>query len=319
MKKKIALIFGISGQDGAYLANFLLKKKYFVIGITRNNSNQNLLKIKKINIKKKLLIYKNKKVTRFFLEKVLNQSKKINEIYYLSGETSPLKSIGKPIDTIDSNVVSIIKILEFIRVKSKKTKFFYASSSEIFEKNKKNVFDENSKFGPRTPYGISKAAGQWFVRFYRQHYNLFCCSGILFNHESPLRSKDFIFKKIIDLAKKVKKRGGKIYLGNINVERDIGWAPDYVIAFWKMLQLKKATDFVIGSGKKISIKTFLELTLDNLKVSKKNIISNKKKLLRKNDLTSYRSNPSLAKRKLKWSNSLSVNQIVRKMINEELY
>ena len=319
MKKRIALIFGISGQDGAYLANFLLKKKYLVIGVTRNISNQNLLKIKKMNIKKKLLIYKNKKVTKSFLKKILHRKKKINEIYYLSGETSPLKSIAKPIETIENNVLSIIKILEFIRLSSKKTKFFYASSSEIFEKNKKNVFDENSKFGPRSPYGISKASGQWFVKFYRQQYNIFCCSGILFNHESPLRSKNFIFKKIIDLAKKVKKGGGKIHLGNINVERDIGWAPDYVIAFWKMLQLKKATDFVIGSGKKISIKTFLNLTFNNLKISKKNIIFNKKKLLRKNDLTSYRSNPSLAKRKLKWSNTLGVNQIVKKMINDELY
>lgn len=319
MKKRIALIFGISGQDGTYLANFLLKKKYLVIGITRNISNQNLFKIKKMNIKKKLLIYENKKVTKSFLKKILHRSKKINEIYYLSGETSPLKSIAKPIETIENNVLSIIKILEFIRLSSKKTKFFYASSSEIFEKNKKNVFDENSKFGPRSPYGISKASGQWFVKFYRQQYNIFCCSGILFNHESPLRSKNFIFKKIIDFAKKLKKSGGKIHLGNINVERDIGWAPDYVIAFWKMLQLKKATDFVIGSGKKISIKTFLDLTFNNLKISKKNIIFNKKKLLRKNDLTSYRSNPSLAKRKLKWSNTLGVNQIVKKMINDELY
>ena len=272
-----------------------------------------------MNIEKKLLIYENKKVTKSFLKKILRRSKKINEIYYLSGETSPLKSIAKPIETIENNVLSIIKILEFIRLSSKKTKFFYASSSEIFEKNKKNVFDENSKFGPRSPYGISKASGQWFVKFYRQQYSIFCCSGILFNHESPLRSKNFIFKKIIDFAKKLKKSGGKIHLGNINVERDIGWAPDYVIAFWKMLQLKKATDFVIGSGKKISIRTFLDLTFNNLKISKKNIIFNKKKLLRKNDLTSYRSNPSLAKRKLKWSNTLEVNQIVKKMINNELY
>ena len=187
MKKKIALIFGISGQDGAYLANFLLNKKYTVIGVTRKNSNQNLLKIKKLNIKKQLLIYENKKITKKFLKKILNRSKNINEIYYLSGETSPLKSITQPIETVDSNVLSIITILDFIRISSKKTKLFYASSSEVFEKNKKNVFDEKSKLGPRTPYGISKAAGQLFVKFYR-HYNHFVVQEF-YLIDSPLRSK----------------------------------------------------------------------------------------------------------------------------------
>ena len=143
-----------------------------------------------------------------FLKKILNQNKIINEIYYLSGETSPLRSIEEPIQTFESNVISLIKVLEFIKLRTHKTKFFYASSSEIFKKNKKNNFNENSEIGPRSPYGISKATGLWIVKYYRNQHNLFCCSGILFNHESPLRSNKFVFKKIILESKKIKKKGG---------------------------------------------------------------------------------------------------------------
>ncbi len=254
-----------------------------------------------------------------FLKKILNQNKIINEIYYLSGETSPLRSIEEPIQTFESNVISLIKVLEFIKLRTHKTKFFYASSSEIFKKNKKNNFNENSEIGPRSPYGISKATGLWIVKYYRNQHNLFCCSGILFNHESPLRSNKFVFKKIILESKKIKKKGGNIYLGDINVKRDIGWAPDYVEAFWKMMQIKKATDLVIGSGNIYSIKSFLNLTFDNLRLNKKIIKPNKKNFIRKNEINSYKANPKLAKKIIKWKNRLKLKEIVAKMVNEELF
>lgn len=319
MRNKIALIFGVSGQDGAYLADFLLKKKYKVIGITRNNSKSNLFRLKKLKIEKKIKIYQNKSLNSNFLKKILNQNKIINEIYYLSGETSPLRSIEEPIQTFESNVISLIKVLEFIKLRSHKTKFFYASSSEIFKKNKKNNFNENSEIGPRSPYGISKATGLWIVKYYRNQHNLFCCSGILFNHESPLRSNKFVFKKIILESKKIKKKGGNIYLGDINVKRDIGWAPDYVEAFWKMMQIKKATDLVIGSGNIYSIRSFLNLTFDNLRLNKKIIKPNKKNFIRKNEINSYKANPKLAKKIIKWKNRLKLKEIVAKMVNEELF
>ena len=319
MRNKIALIFGVSGQDGAYLADFLLKKKYKVIGITRNNSKSNLFRLKKLKIEKRIKIYQNKSLNSNFLKKILNQNKIINEIYYLSGETSPLRSIEEPIQTFESNVISLIKVLEFIKLRTHKTKFFYASSSEIFKKNKKNNFNENSEIGPRSPYGISKATGLWIVKYYRNQHNLFCCSGILFNHESPLRSNKFVFKKIILESKKIKKKGGNIYLGDINVKRDIGWAPDYVEAFWKMMQIKKATDLVIGSGNIYSIKSFLNLTFDNLRLNKKIIKPNKKNFIRKNEINSYKANPKLAKKIIKWKNRLKLKEIVAKMVNEELF
>ena len=319
MRNKIALIFGISGQDGAYLADFLLKKKYKLLGITRNSSKSNLFRLKKLKIEKKIKIYQNKILNPAFLKKVFTSNKIIDEMYFLSGETSPLRSIAEPIQTFDGNVINLIKILEFIKSKKIKTKFFYASSSEIFKKNKKNVFNESSEIGPRSPYGISKATGLWIVKYYRKQHNLFCCSGILFNHESPLRSNKFVFKKIIQESKKIKRKGGNIYLGNLNIERDIGWAPDYIKAFWKMLQLSKASDLVIGSGNIYSIKTFLNLTFEKLKLNKKKIKANKKSFIRANEINSYRANPSLAKKKIKWKNRLKLKEIVSKMINDELY
>ena len=319
MRNKIALIFGISGQDGAYLADFLLKKKYKLLGITRNNSKSNLFRLKKLKIEKKIKIYQNKILNSAFLKKIFNSNKIIDEIYFLSGETSPLRSIAEPIQTFDSNVINLIKILEFIKSKNIKTKFFYASSSEIFKKNKKNIFNESSEIGPRSPYGISKATGLWIVKYYRKQHNLFCCSGILFNHESPLRSNKFVFKKIIQESKKIKKKGGNIYLGNLNIERDIGWAPDYVKAFWKMLQLNKPSDLVIGSGNIYSIKTFLNITFDKLKLDKNKIKANKKNFIRANEINSYKANPSLAKKKINWKNTLKLKEIVSKMINDELY
>ena len=319
MRNKIALIFGISGQDGAYLADFLLKKKYKLLGITRNSSKSNLFRLKKLKIEKKIKIYQNKILNPAFLKKVFTSNKIIDEMYFLSGETSPLRSIAEPIQTFDGNVINLIKILEFIKSKKIKTKFFYASSSEIFKKNKKNIFNENSEIGPRSPYGISKATGLWIVKYYRKQHNIFCCSGILFNHESPLRSNKFVFKKIIQESKKIKRKGGNIYLGNLNIERDIGWAPDYIKAFWKMLQLSKASDLVIGSGNIYSIKTFLNLTFEKLKLNKKKIKANKKNFIRANEINSYRANPSLAKKKIKWKNRLKLKEIVSKMINDELY
>ena len=319
MKKKTALIFGISGQDGAYLADFLLRKKYIVYGITRSNSKKNLFRLKKLNIHKKVFIIQNREISLNFLKKIKKKIKYIHELYYLSGETSPENSILKPLQTFEGNVNNLILIFEFIRSFQLKTKVFYASSSEIFKNVKINNFHENSELGPRTPYAISKATGLWLIKYYRNYHNIFCSSGILFNHESPLRSNKFVFKKIINETKKLSLKKRKFYLGNIKIKRDIGWAPDYVRAMWKMLQLKKPCDLVIGSGKSYSIKEFLDLTLKSLNLDKKRIILNSKQLIRKNDIKDYKSNPKLAKKLIKWKNTLTLRQIINKMINNEYY
>lgn len=319
MKNKTALIFGISGQDGSYLSDFLLKKNYKVFGVTRNKSKKNLLRLKKLNIKSKIFFFQTKNINQHFLKKTIKKIGSLDELYFLSGETSPINSVNEPFQTFESNVKNLISILEFVRLKKIKTKIFYASSSEIFKNKGKNIFDENSEIGPRTPYGISKAAGLWLIKYYRNYHKVSCCSGILFNHESPLRSKNFVFKKIINDSKRIKLKGGKIYLGNIKIKRDIGWAPDYVKAMWKMLQLKKLNDLVIGAGNAYSIEEFLNLTLKFLDLSKKKVKINKKELIRKIDIKEYKSNPNQAKKKLKWKNSLNLKQIIIKMIKNEYY
>ena len=319
MNNKLALIFGITGQDGSYLADFLLKKKYKVIGITRNLSKKNLIRLFKLKIEKKVSLLKIKKINHKTIKHLFKKFKKINEIYYLSGETSPLNSMNNPLQTFDSNVNNLVSILEFIKIKRFRTKIFYASSSEIFKNKKPNIFNENSEIGPRTPYAISKATGLWLIKYYRNYHRVNCCAGILFNHESPLRSNNFVFKKIIEQTKIIKKKGGKLQLGNIKIKRDIGWAPDYIVAFWKMLQLKKLEDLVIGSGKAYSIKKFLNLVLKNLKLNKRNIIFNKKELIRKNELNEYKASPSLALKKIKWKNTLTIEKIIKKMLNDEYY
>ena len=319
MKNKLALIFGISGQDGSYLADFLLKKRYKVIGVTRNTTKKNLFRLTKLNIDKRITVFKTKETNHQTIKKIFKKFKNIDEIYYLSGETSPLNSMNYPLQTFEGNVNNLIFILEYLRLKRLKTKFFYASSSEIFKNKKVNIFNENSEVGPRTPYGISKAAGFWLIKYYRNYHNIFCCTGILFNHESPLRSNKFVFKKIIDEAKRIKKVGGKIKLGNIKIKRDIGWAPDYVKAMWKMLQLQKSLDLVIGSGNTYSIESFLKLTFKKLQLGKKNLVSNSKKLIRKNDLNEYKADPSLAIKKIKLKNSFKIEKIIEKMIIDEYY
>jgi GDPmannose 4,6-dehydratase len=319
MRNKTALIFGISGQDGAYLADFLLNKNYRVFGVTRKKTSKNLFRLKKLKIIDKVKTFNASEINLKLLNKISKNVRNLDEIYYLSGETSPLNSINKPLQTFKSNVNDLIFILEFLRTSKNRTKLFYASSSEIYKKNKKKIFNEQSEISPTTPYGISKAAGLWLIKFYRKYYDLYCCTGILFNHESPLRSGKFVFKKIIDESKKIKKKGGKIYLGNIYVKRDIGWAPDYVKAMWKMLQLKKPLDIVIGSGNIYSIKNFLNLTFKYLKLNKNNVITNKKEFIRKIDNNEYRSNPTLAKKKINLKNSIDLEQIIIKMLNNEHY
>lgn len=320
MNNKLALIFGITGQDGAYLADFLLKKKYKVIGTTRNLSKKNLIRLFKLKIENRVSLLKIKRINHNVIKDLFKKLKKIDEIYYLSGETSPLDSMNNPLETFDSNVNNLVSILEFIKIKKFKTKIFYASSSEIFKNKKPNIFNENSEIGPRTPYAISKAAGFWLIKYYRNNYKVNCCTGILFNHESPLRSKNFVFKKIIEQTQKIKKeKRGKLQLGNIKIKRDIGWAPDYIVAIWKMLQLKKFEDLVIGSGKAYSIQEFLNLVLKYLKLNESKIVFNKKELIRKNDLIEYKANPSLALKKIRWKNTLSIEKIIEKMLNDEYY
>ena len=318
MKKKNALIFGISGQDGAYLAHFLISKNYNVIGTTRDNKKKNLNRLIKLNIYKKVKIIKGQASDISFCKKIIKHN--INEIYYLAGESSIVKSFESPEVSLISNSVGILNILKTAKKFQKTIKIFNACSAQIYGNKKKNFFNINSQIDPISPYAVSKAAGYWMTKIYRENYSMFCCSGILFNHESSLRSNEFVTKKIILGSKKIlNDENHKLLLGNINVYRDWGWAPDFVKAYWLMLQKNSPIDLVIGTGKIYSLKDFLNEVFKLQKLNLNNVKTNVKKFKRKLDIKGYRANISKTKKVLKWKPKINFKQIVYKMVNDELF
>jgi len=320
MKKKIALIFGISGQDGSYLAEFLIKKNYSVIGVTRNKSKNNMYRLEKLKIFNKVKIIQGVALDQKFLNKIIKKYSSIKEIYYLTGDSSATDSFIYPQKSFESNTTGILNILLTIKKINKKIKVFYAASGQFYGNSKNNYYSEKSVIKPTTPYAIAKAAGYWLVKIFRENYDLYACSGILFNHESPLRSDEFVTKKIINVSKQIKKNNKvKLRMGNIDVYRDWGWAPEYVKAMWLMLQQKQPIDLIIGSGKKYSIRDFVNEVFKKMKIDKKNLITGTNKLIRKIDIHSYRANTALCKKKIKWETKITFKRIIHKMINDELY
>ena len=320
MKKKTALIFGVSGQDGSYLAHLLLKKKYDVVGFTRNKSKNNLFRLKKLNIINKIKIIKATALNKKFLKNLIKKNLNIKEIYYLAGDSSVLNSFKHPDISFESNAIGILNILVAVKNYNRKIKVFNATSGQFFGNNKNNFYNEKSVIAPQSPYGVAKASGYMFTKIFRESYNLYSCSGILFNHESPLRSNEFVTKKIINTSIKMKKNKKlNLYLGNIDIYRDWGWAPEYVKAMWLMLQQKKPIDLIIGSGKKNSIREFVNEVFRLLKIKKIRLKANTKKFQRKIDIDSYKADINQIKKKLKWKPKVNFKQIVFKMVNDILF
>ena len=320
MKKKIALIFGVSGQDGSYLADFLIKKNYSVIGVTRNKSKKNMYRLEKLKIFNKVKIIQGVALDQKFLNKIIKKYSSIKEIYYLAGDSSATDSFIYPHKSFESNTTGILNILLTIKKINKKIKVFYAASGQFYGNSKNNYYSEKSVIKPTTPYAVAKAAGYWLVKIFRENYDLYACSGILFNHESPLRSDEFVTKKIINVSKQIKKNNKvKLRMGNIDVYRDWGWAPEYVKAMWLMLQQKQPIDLIIGSGKKFSVRDFVNEVFKKMKIDKKNLITGTSKLIRKIDIQSYRANTTLCKKIIKWKTKITFKKIIHKMINDELH
>ena len=319
-KKKIkSLIFGISGQDGSYLSHFLINKGYDVCGTTRNSSKNNLKNLVRLGILKKVKIIKCN-ITDFIGVKKLIKIIKPDEIYYLCGKSSVTQSFNNPVDSFKSNTLGLLNILDTVKKTNKKIKVFNAVSGQFYGNKKSSVYNEKSYIDPQSPYGVSKASSFWLTKIFREWYGIKCCSGILFNHESPLRSNEFVTKKIINHCKLIKKGKLKhLYLGNINIYRDWGWAPEYVEAMYLMLRQKHHRDLVIGTGKRNSLKSFVYEVFRLLKIPKDCLRVNEKKLMRKKDITSYRADPKLAKKVLKWEAKTTFKQIIYKMVNEQLY
>ena len=341
MKKKKALIFGVTGQDGAYLSKFLLKKNYMVYGVKRRSSIINTRRIddiyKDINYKSNFVLLYGDLTDA---TSILNLIKKVapHEIYNLAAQSHVKVSFEVPEYSADVNGLGTLRILESIRSLNfeKKIKFYQAGTSEMFGCTKDKFQNENTSFQPVSPYGVSKCFAHWITKNYRDAYGIFACNGILFNHESPIRGETFVTKKIIQGLVKIKKgRQKKLFLGNLYSKRDWGHAKDYIEAMWKMLQQKKPDDYVIGTGKTFTIKDFVNKAAKkiglNLKwvgkgiqekainiENKKVIIECKKRYFRPLEVDFLRGNAFKAKKLLKWSPKLSIDNLIDEMIQHEI-
>ncbi len=339
MDKK-ALIFGISGQDGSYLAELLLKKKYKVYGVIRRSSSINTKRLDDIyedplkKIKKLNLIYGDM-TDSLSTSKIINDIKP-DEIYNLAAQSHVKVSFDVPEYTANVDAIGTLRILESIRLSKlvKKTKFYQAGTSELFGKNSSVPQNENTIFYPASPYGVAKLYAHWITINYRESYKIFACNGILFNHESPRRGETFVTKKIVNGLCLIKlKKMKTLVVGNLNSKRDWGHAKDYVNAMWLMLQQKKPQDFVIATGYQYSVKEFIEMTAKELKIrifwkgkginqkgydqNGKLIISCNKKYLRPSEVDNLVGDSSKARKKLKWVPKIGINKLIKEMIKEE--
>jgi len=312
-----ALICGVSGQDGAYLAQFLLNKGYTVFGASRDAqmssfSNLQVLGIKERVVKVSLAVNDFRSVLQII------QQVEPDEIYNLAGQSSVGLSFEQPVETLESISIGVLNLLEAIRFTGRKIKFYNAGSSEAFGDTQGQAADENSPFSPRSPYAVAKASAYWIVANYREAYGLFACTGILYNHESPLRPTRFVTRKIISTACRI--AGGSkeiLKLGNIAIARDWGWAPEYVDAMWRMLQLAEPEDFVIATGEERRLEEFIALAFSELKLEWRDHVETDPRLLRPSDILHGCGNPAKASIVLDWRARYRLEDIVAMMVKAE--
>ena len=313
--KKRALIFGVYGQDGSYLAHFLNTKNYKVFGTSRKI--RKCLNFKKLNLNNKLTVIR---VDPANAEEVSSVIKKTgcNEIYYFSGISSVNESFYKPFETLDVNTIGLFNILESCRQLKFKGKIYNAGSSECFGDSKKKI-NELTPFNPVSPYGLSKVICHYLIKSYRENFGLWCCTGFAFNHESLLRTKNFIFIKIINEAKKIANDSKhRLRIGDINISRDWGWAPEFVKIFWQILQLKKPNDFIIGTGKKKKLKDIINYIFKFYNLNYKKYLIFDKKFLRKNDIKQNCANNYKLIKTLKLKELKKYNFVIDKMLKNKL-
>ena len=317
---KTALITGITGQDGAYLSELLLSKKYKVHGLVRRvaleDKTHRLWRLR--NILNKINLHAASLESYASIVKII-QKIKPHEVYHLGAQSYVSYSFEDEFSTINTNVNGTHYMLSAIKEFSPKTKFYFAGSSEMFGKVAEVPQKETTPFHPRSAYGISKVTGFDLTRNYREAYNLFCCSGILFNHESPKRGFEFVTRKISHSVAKIKLGLQKdVHLGNIEAKRDWGHAKDYVKGMWMMLQTKKPEDFILCTGKQHSVKEFARLAFAEVGLDYKKYIKIDKKLKRPAEVNTLLGSYSKAKKKLGWKPTVTFKQLVKEMVLSDL-
>ena len=297
---KTALICGISGQDGSYLAQLLLKKGYIVWGSSRDAQGSGFGNLKKLGIlnQVKLVSMVPEDFRSVFMAIKLSSP---DEVYYLAGQSSVALSFDQPAETIQSVVIGTLNMLEACRMFDKEIRLYQAGSSECFGDTQGLPANEKTPLNPRSPYAVAKASAFWLVNNYREAYNLFACTGILFNHESSLRPSRFVTQKIIEAAKRIASGSREtLVLGRIDIARDWGWAPEYVEAMWRMLQLEQPEDFVIATGETLTLQDFVAHAFDILELDWKDHVTQDQSLLRPTDILISNANPHKARQELNW-------------------
>jgi GDPmannose 4,6-dehydratase len=312
-----ALICGISGQDGSYLAKLLLEKGYEVHGTARDAQVTTFPNLITLGIREQVTCHS---MALNDFRSVLQVLAKVqpDEVYNLAGQSSVGLSFDQPVETLESISIGTLNLLEVIRFLGVPVRLYNAGSSECFGNTDGQPADESTPFRPRSPYAVAKATAFWEVANYREAYNLFACTGILFNHESPLRPERFVTQKIIKAAKRIAAGSTeKLQLGNISIARDWGWAPEYVEAMWLMLQQEKPEDYVVATGETHTLQEFVAESFSSVGLDWRDHVVTDTTLLRPSEIMVSRANPAKAAERLGWLAGYKMQDVVRIMIEED--
>lgn len=308
-----ALICGVTGQDGSYLARLLLAKGYEVIGTSRDAMVASFTNLERLGVRSDVPVA-SMAINDFRSVLGVVRNWKPDEIYNLTGQTSVGLSFEQPVETMESITAGTLNMLEVIRFVDRPIRFYNAGSSECFGDTRNEAANEETPFRPRSPYAVAKASAHWLVHNYRDSYGLFCCTGILFNHESPLRPERFVTQKIIRAAARIAKGANeKLELGNIKIHRDWGWAPEYVEAMWLMLQQDQADDYVIATGTARSLEYFVARAFAYFGLDWQNHVKFNNNLLRPSDIAYSCGNSQKAAILLGWKSKHNVDTLIDEM------
>ena len=315
---KRALIVGVTGQDGAYLARLLLEKGYTVFGTSRDADLANLAGLRALGISEQVQL-SSMSPTDFRSVFSVITSTKPSEIYNLAGQSSVGLSFALPAETMESIVTGTLNLLEAVRLVDPSIRFYNAGSSECFGDTNGEAATEDTAFRPRSPYGVAKAAAFWQVANYREAYGLFCSSGILFNHESPIRPARFVTRKIVSSVARIARGSGeKLSLGNLEISRDWGAAQEYVDAMWRMLQIERAGDYVIATGQSTTLQTFVEQAFAAAELDWRDYVIVDETLLRPTDILVSKGDAGKAAEQLGWQAQTKLPELIQQLVAAEM-
>src|SRR5437762_3675755 len=314
--RKTAVITGVTGQDGSYLAELLLDKGYEVIGVVRRTSHDSYERIG--HLLERVHIVAADLLDQHSLTTVIRDAKP-DEVYNLAAQSFVPTSWNQPVLTGEFTALGVTRLLEAIRLAHPQARFYQASSSEMFGKAVETPQRESTPFYPRSPYGVAKVYGHWITVNYRESYGLYAVSGILFNHESPRRGLEFVTRKVTDgVARIVKGRARDLHLGNLDARRDWGFAGDYVDAMWRMLQPPRPADYVIGTGEMHSVRELCDLAFSHVGLDWQKYVTVDPRFVRPAEVDTLQADPSKARRELQWAPGTSFAELVRMMVDADL-